>query len=270
MIRFNNDICLSCGKCASDCSPHIITIGNTGPIITNEDFCLRCGHCIAVCPVSAVYDDELDMTESTELTFPCSPSTLLGMMRSRRSCRHYKHESVSKEDILKVINAARACPTAKNQQDLRFIVVTEGIPKLIEYSLETLSTIGKKLLASATDKNEIRRAENFISWYDSHKSNASFDPLFFGAPLLLLFVSKKSNASDAAASAAYAELMAYACGLGSLYCGYFTACASISSEIQNYLSIASDEQIVRCLVLGKPDIKYHRTVARNPAKIEYR
>ena len=266
MIQFNPDACIGCSRCLQDCFPHALSMEDGRPSLTYPEFCLRCGHCIAVCPTGAVTDDELDMAESVPVGSHLKPEELLLQMKSRRSCRHYKATPVPKEVLLQLVNAARACPTAKNLQDIRFISVTGQISALLDATLETLGEVGRTQAQTATDPNELRRANNFISWYRQRSSDASFDPLFFHAPQLLIFVSSAESARDTAAAAAYAELMAYACGLGALYSGYFTACAD-SPRIRQLLQLAEHEHAIRCLVLGYPDIHFRRTVPRNPVNL---
>jgi len=47
-------------------------------------------------------------------------------IRSRRSIRRYKHDSVPKEKLLTVLEAARLAPSAANVQPWQFIIVTNS------------------------------------------------------------------------------------------------------------------------------------------------
>ena len=163
-----------------------------------------------------------------------------------------------------LLSAARACPTAKNLQGTRYISVTKSIPALLDAALDGLGYVGAMQLKTATDPGELRRARNFIAWQQLRREDKTFDPLFFHAPQLLMFVSDKGDVRDAAAAAAYAELMAAQIGLGCLYSGYFTACCAGSRDIQNMLKLKDSEQVVRCLVLGHPDVQFRRTAPRKP------
>lgn len=229
--------------------------------------CIGCGHCIAICPRAAVTDDTLPMDDLKPLTSFSDPDALLGLMRSRRSCRHYKNQPVAQETINVLLSAARACPTAKNLQDTRYILVRENIPALLDAALASLGNVGRAQKDSATDSGELRRAENFIRWEQLRKNDSTFDPLFFHAPLLMLFISDRGDARDAAASASYVELMAASLGLGCLYSGYFTACAAGNPEISELLGLAPQEQVVRCLVLGYPEVHFQRTAPRKTPHI---
>ncbi len=209
----------------------------------------------------------MNMAEAVPVSPALDADALLGQMRSRRSCRHFKADPVPEESLQALLNAARACPTAKNRQATRYIVVTEQIPLLLDQALEALGRIGAFLREHTDKADELRRAENFIRWSDQHKSDRTFDPLFFHAPMLLLFVSDQEGACDAAAAASYAELLAPSLGLGCLYSGYFTVCAANSPEIQSTLGLRDGERVVRCLVTGSPKLSFRRTVPRKPADV---
>lgn len=266
MIQIDHSSCIGCGRCVWDCFPGALVMDNNKPSLQQPDRCLACGHCIAVCPVYAVADDALDMTEIRDIIKDQAPEALLHQMQSRRSCRHYKGTPVTEDELAMLLTAARYCPTAKNLQGTRYIAVTEGISVLLDAALEGLGMVGKMQLQTASDPNEIRRAENFIRWADLRQTDKTFDPLFFHAPLLLMFVAE-DDPRDAAAAAAYTELLAASMGLGCLYSGYFTACAAASPKIKALLNLSPAETVVRCLVLGHPDVKFQRTVPRKPVDL---
>lgn len=263
MIRFDFSKCIRCGLCAGDCFPGAITMDKEGPRLSAPQSCIECGHCVAVCPTRAAQMEDAEPPEPLPNHWEVQGDALLGLMRGRRSCRHFKPDPVPLELWHTLVDAARACPTAKNLQATRYIAVTERIPDLLTCALDTLGELGRQMLQSGTqDPNELRRANNFLSWQKRRREEADFDPLFFHAPLLLLFVSGTDTAMDAAAGAAYAELMAAAQGLGCLYSGYFTACCGASPEIRSMLGLGEKDQVARCLVLGYPDIRFQRTAPK--------
>jgi nitroreductase len=60
--------------------------------------------------------------------------TVLEAIRKRYSCRAYQDKNIEKEKLSQILEAARLAPSAKNQQDWRFVVVTdkEKKHKLVE------------------------------------------------------------------------------------------------------------------------------------------
>ncbi len=55
---------------------------------------------------------------------------VLSAIQGRRSIRKYSHKSVEDEKLLKVLEAARLSPSAKNRQEWKFVVVQD--PKIRE------------------------------------------------------------------------------------------------------------------------------------------
>ncbi|RPJ38965.1 MAG: nitroreductase, partial [Planctomycetaceae bacterium] len=50
-------------------------------------------------------------------------------IRSRYSCRNYSSKPLEQDKLRAVLEAARLAPSAKNLQDWRFVVVTDGQTK---------------------------------------------------------------------------------------------------------------------------------------------
>ncbi len=269
MINVDHSLCIGCGLCVSDCFPGALSLNNDIAALTIPDRCIGCGHCIAVCPLAAISDSNLTGDDIVSTSLDLNDNDLLTLMRSRRSCRHYKNKPVPNLMLSRIIDAARACPTAKNLQATRYIAVTRNIHVLLDEALYTLGEIGNAQRHTTNDPSELRRAENFIRWSIQRQQDKTFDPLFFHAPQLLLFVAQDGTSQDAAAAAAYSELMAASLGLGCLYSGYFTACISLSLRLRELLNLQDDETVVRCLVLGYPDIHFHRSAPRKQPNITY-
>ena len=131
MIRINKETCIGCGRCACDCFPGAITVMEKAEL-SNPAACIGCGHCVAICPVSAVSYDGLPADDIIPSEKDVPPEKMLGLMRSRRSCRHFKATSLPDETLNSLLQAARACPTAKNLQATRYITVRERIPELLD------------------------------------------------------------------------------------------------------------------------------------------
>ena len=47
-----NDVCISCGACASACPVEAISEGD-GKYVIDADTCIECGACADACPVGA-------------------------------------------------------------------------------------------------------------------------------------------------------------------------------------------------------------------------
>ena len=122
-VIIDPDKCVGCGICAKACAAHNIVIGNKRAKIRMDD-CVMCGHCTAVCPKNAVtisgYDTEqIEKKEKVRL----NPSDVLDVIRFRRRIRHFQRKDVPAEVIGQILEAGRLTHTAKNMQDVSFVVL---------------------------------------------------------------------------------------------------------------------------------------------------
>lgn len=65
------------------------------------------------------------------------------------------------------------------------------------------------------------------------------------------------------------QLMVDALGLGTFFSGFLQIATQDNQEILDLLGIKDSKQIVSCLVIGYPDVKYKRTVPRKTANINW-
>ena len=266
MIEIDAGRCVGCGACAGDCFPGALTMDGRTPRFSAPASCIGCGHCIAVCPVGAVSDPELPEVR-TRTQPPVQPEALLEAMQFRRSCRHYTEEPLTEGELQMLLTAGRWCPTAKNLQDTSYLLVRgEKTAELRRAALHSLGDLGRDMLRSGCPADMVRRAQNFVQWDENLQADPGFDPIFFHAPNLILILAGEEGARDAAAAAAYMEILAQTMGLGCLYSGYFCAVAD-SPAVQAILQLPAGRQVVRCLVLGHPDIRFRRIAPRKPADI---
>ena len=92
------------------------------------------------------------------------------------------------------------------------------------------------------------------------------DDFFFkGAPLIIV-VSSKSNINAGLASA-YMEIMANSLGLGVLYSGFFVMCTKLSRKLRNLIELEKGYDVVSCMVIGYPKVKYQRIVPRKDLQV---
>lgn len=65
------------------------------------------------------------------------------------------------------------------------------------------------------------------------------------------------------------ELMIDSLGLGTFFSGFLLIAAQDNKEILDLLQIKDSKQIISCLVVGYPDVKYQRTTPRKEANINW-
>lgn len=273
MMKVDKEKCIGCSLCINDCIVREDINLVDGKANINNITCFKCGHCIAVCPKNAVSTDEYNMDEVKDYNkeeFELNEDNLLNFIKFRRSVRNFKNKDVETEKLLKIIEAGRFTQTGSNSQDVSYIVIKDGIDKLREMTLESLNQMGKGILNNLTE--ETMKLKNYAEMWVQMYEDCKVDPkkgdrLFFNAPAVILVVS--NSQVDGALASSNMELMTNALGLGTFFSGFFIRAAQGNKKIMDYLDLDESKQIVTCMVIGYPNIKYLRTAPRKNAEINW-
>ena len=274
MMYVDKEKCIGCKLCINECVVRGDIDFVEGKANIKNVTCFKCGHCIAVCPENAIYTDEYNMDEVKDYNkeeFSIDEDNLLNFIKFRRSIRSFKKKDVETEKLLKIIEAGRFTQTGGNRQDVSYIVVKEGIDKLKEMTLETLNKMGQGILDNLTEETIGLKtyAEMWIKMYEEYKVNPSEkDGLFFNAPAVILVIS--NSQVDGALASSNMELMTNALGLGTFFSGFFIRALQGNKKIMDYLGLDESKQVVTCMVIGYPNIKYSRTAPRKNAEISWK
>lgn len=273
MYIVNQEKCIGCGKCVTDCFPRDIKLNDRGKAEIRNKTCIGCGHCIAICPVNAVVSDTLDMAEVIDYnkeTFDISPENLMNFIRFRRSIRHFKSEAVSAEDLKAIIDAGRYTQTGGNLQDVGFIVISDKLQDLKTLVYDSLNEAAEVIIKAFEEgkSDSYGYAKLWQVMYEAFKKDPiENDRLFFNAPSIIV-VTANSVVNGALASSNM-ELMINAMGLGTMFSGFFIRAAQINPAISDFIGVTDHSKIATCIVVGHPDVKYQRTVPRNKANITW-
>ena len=251
-VLIDSEKCTGCGLCVSDCQRRDLEIQNKKAVPLHKG-CFLCGHCLSICPENAVklngLDDEvLDIPGDKAFL---DEKNLMMHLKFRRSVRFYKDTQVEKEKLEKIIEAGRLTPTASNAQNVRYIIVQNGINEIEDAVI-------------AQYKNKV----GFSSTYSFPPDRFKRGFLFHHAPVIILVVSPSEI--NACLAAMNMELMAEALGLGTVYVGLFTRPANINKELRASLGVAEGENIAACLALGYPAVTYKRSAPRKKANVIWR
>lgn len=252
IIEVNKELCIGCGLCKNDCPVNNIVIENKKSVIKKQD-CLMCGHCAAICPKEAItltgFDEPpIELTNKPNL----DSDELLMAIKSRRSIRKFKDKEVSSEIVKQIIEAGRYTPSAKNSQDVSYIILDN---KKAMYEKKAVKFFRKiKPIANIAVKysKEVEIDDNFF---------------FKHAPIAIMIVTKDKISGSLAAS--NMALMAESYGLGVLFSGYFSDVANNSLKLKKLLSLKHRDHILTTLVIGYPDVKYRRTAQKEAASVRY-
>lgn len=263
MVNIDIDKCIGCGLCVKDCVGNVLELRDKKAYRVSEE-CILCGHCVAICPKNAVTIDEYDMNDVEDYNKEAcyvDDTVMLNTIKFRRSIRNFKEKQVEKEKIDKIIEAGRYSPTAKNDQNVSYIVVQNELPQLRKEAMKSFRKLFK--FAKAVDK-----VINIKGIYFDRMNIDEGDFLFKGAPTLILVVSEHPvNASIASTNM---ESVANAQGIGVLYVGFFTAVANRNRKIKKMFNIKGKKKIVTCLAIGYPNVEYKRSAPKKKAQVQWR
>lgn len=245
-VLINENLCIGCGLCASDCVAGFITVKDQKAKVGKAG-CIACGHCEAICPQNAItltgFEDESETyDEQTRL----DPNALLQAIKTRRTIRQFTSKAIEETIIQDILEAGRLAPTGGNSQSTGYILLESKKREAEDMAVHMFRTLTKPAMA-------------FLK-------NMTIDEDFFfkKAPLVIVITGSAVNASLAAENMAF---MAEAHGLGVLYSGFFTACANHNKKLHALLGLGKKQKVVTTLVIGYPAVKYHRTVRREPIKL---
>jgi len=270
MMFVDREKCIGCGICVKDCFPRDIEMIE-GKARINNITCFKCGHCIAICPEKAISMDGYDMEEVIDYnkeTFQVDPDNLLNFIKFRRTIRQFKDCEVEAEKISKIIEAGRFTETGGNMQDVSYTVLRENLEELRGLTLKSLKNMGEHILDNLTPETMVykRYAKMWISMYREYSENPqSEDRLFFNAPAIIV-VTANSQVNGALASSNM-ELMTNALGLGTVFSGFLAKAANETKEIRDFIQVKEGKEVVTCMIVGYPNVKYKRTVPRKAADI---
>lgn len=242
--------CIACSLCINDC-PNSCLYLMEDEVHCYDSGCMECGHCYAICPQGAIDMVNYDCIDEPAVSMSeIDNDILLKAMKSRRTIRNFKTKPIEEEKINMILEAGRYSPTGANSQNVSYTVLASKQSQAEEICVN-LFRKGKKIGSPLV--NYLKRIE------------ITDDFFFKGAPLVII-VSARSNV-DAGLASAYMEIMAESLGLGVLYSGFFVMCTKISRKLKNLLELEKGYEVVSCMVIGYPDVKYQRIVPRKDLKV---
>lgn len=270
-LSVNDRICTRCGLCVVTCPWRIIELSDGGlPHFTEggAERCNLCGHCEAVCPAGAVVlnDPRLAPAACAPGVAEMEPERLAAYLRLRRSIRRYRDEAVDRGVIEEILDICRFAPTGRNRQDVHWLVIhdTHELRRLTGMAVDWMRSI------AGTDAPPAARFDlpaMIRAWEEGR------DPVCQQAPHLVVAHVHGGNpvsATNAVIALAHLEIMAPSFGLGACWGGIFILAAHNHEPLRAALGLPAAHLPVHALMLGYPEIRYHRPPKRKPACIVWR
>lgn len=278
--------CTGCGICAANCPDRVIRMAD-GTALHDGTDCLLCGHCRAVCPADAIRLPEqselLGLATMTERTAVVAPGTtdcaeLVGLMRSRRSCRNYLQQAVPLDLLVDLAKIGTTAPSGTNSQGWNFVILPTREDLLVlgglvaDYYRELNRRAASPLLRLAVKYLAGDRLGRYYRNYYGSVAEAlrqwdeeGADRLFHGAAAAILVTGHKDAscpAEDALLATENILLASHAMGLGSCLIGFAVEAMRRTPAMKEKMEIPAAEEIYSVIALGYPAVKYIRQPGR--------
>jgi nitroreductase/NAD-dependent dihydropyrimidine dehydrogenase PreA subunit len=272
-IEVDESLCTYCGTCARVCGR-----GNARVAPGTGD-CGGCLRCYAVCPSKAITVCNDSMPEVPTGGSSIGFEELEGFLASRRSTRRFLPDEPSTETLDRLLDAARYTPSGGNRRAHELTVVPRGPTRdLLHAELKTIYTKRSALLNNPVLKTLLKpfvgpyiRAFLVDPEYGGRiadllaKLRHGEDPIFYGAPTVILFHSRVliPTPKEDCLLAAYAlALAAHASSLGSCFVTLAQSAINSSHACKRILGLAPGDAVHAVLVLGYPAVRFLRPAPR--------
>lgn len=251
-VIVDTEKCIGCGLCSKVCVAHNLVVEHKKARIVMDD-CVMCGQCSAVCPQKAISlvgcgSGQMEKAEDTRL----APDDILNTIRFRRSVRSFKETEIPQKVIEQILEAGRLTHTAKNRQDVSFVVLSAGKDRVEKMAVKIFRAMKPA-------------ADLFSPMARNQKISDHF--FFFNAPAAIVILAK--DRTNGILAAQNMEFVAEANGLGVLYSGFFTMAANASRRIKKELGVPKGKKVAMTLVLGYPDVKFLRSTPHKELEVRY-
>ena len=279
------ELCTGCGLCVSVCPTDTLSIEDEKCVVTGDES-LNCGHCAAVCPEGAVTVSALDEDTSRLATVTVGDQwirhskydtgSLVGLMRSRRSCRNYKDRPVPLEMLEDLVKIGITAPSGTNSQSWTFTILPDREAVMVVGNktmafFEKLNGLARKAWLRGTLKlfGKPQLAEYHAGYYQKvadaieEFNEGGRERLFHGATAAILVGSHDGDstpAEDALLASQNILLAAHAMGLGTCLIGFVVEAAKEDKSIKTSVGMPADEPLHAVIGLGYPKEIYQRQV----------
>lgn len=272
MVTIDRDKCSECKSCEKICP----TLSFNTDMSDIAPECIACYHCITQCQQGALNIDEA--TPIVNRPMNITSDEFEALMQQRRSHRDFQSKPVPREVIENFISKLRFSPTASNNQNLHFTVITDRsvITNLNDVVIETLSGKFRKSLNSFT----LPFLRLFYGKYTDvllftkrrflKKAEVKHDMITYNAPVVILIHAPETPTGMAWLNAGVwtgmALLYGEVSGLSSCVNGYIVNALNSHHRYCHQLGIPSNHRIYSCILLGYAKRNFpHFSIRRDPA-----
>lgn len=272
LLKIDEEKCKRDGLCVSECPFMLITqldpesVPSVNP--GADKLCINCGHCVAVCPHGALSHKNMSADQCPEIKkqLIVNIEQVEQLLKSRRSIRAFKDKIVPQKDLDRLIQMADYAPTAHNDQEVEWLVVSgaENVKKVAGMAVDAM----RESLKNKPDSSLNKSLQLIIGAWDM-----GIDVVCRNAPHLIFTHAEHGKSPfsayypiDCAMALAYLELAAPSFGIGTCWNGLVLSNIDKWKPLRDFLEIPEKNQCHGALMAGYANVKYYRIpLRRNPA-----
>jgi nitroreductase len=205
------------------------------------------------------------------------------MLADRRSVRSYSGEAPSAAELSFMLESTRYIPSGGNSQDVTITIVSGAERHLalrsqvVGYYRRMIALLRLPLLrplAAALGPEKLRAALRDGNFYNKIRgmlgSDGGQDLVFYGAPLILIFHSKRSLPTpkeDCVLAAYNLVLAAHSIDIGTCFVSLAQQAIDADASCKRLIGLERHERVHAVVVLGKRGIRHQRPAYREPKSV---
>jgi nitroreductase/NAD-dependent dihydropyrimidine dehydrogenase PreA subunit len=271
LFEIDEDKCRRDFICVAECPASLVRYKDEDsvpvPLADREEHCIECGHCAAVCPHGALNLTAmpLERFQRIQKDLKIRPEQAVQFLKSRRSVRVYKEEEISREELARIIDAARYAPSGHNAQPVEWSVLASraGVERFLD-------VVAGWMHEQVKARTETARKLNLAGVVRARQKGKDF--ICRGAPhLVCAHVPVEDGITpfyDGIIALSYLELAAHGLGHGACWCGYVNFAGEVP-EVKEFLGIPQERRMAGTMMLGKPAVKYRLIPPREKAEVKW-
>ncbi len=213
---------------------------------------------MAVCPKDAIRLKGFSEDPVPCEDMPMDPDGLSDLYRSRRSIRWFER-NCTKEELERLISSTFDSPTAENSQAVEYAVIDEGFDDFMRLCASILST----------HVDEHPRLKQFVDYVESGSEGMNNPFTWEGRQIIVAFA---RFPIDAIIAMEQLDLMAFSMGLGGFHSRWILQASENDPErfMSFFPEISEGLNAYAVYIIGRPRIRYRRTVPRKERKVYWK
>lgn len=272
LIEVDEKKCKRDGFCAAECPAGIIRLKDKSsfPEVKPEEevACVLCGHCVSVCPHGALSHSRIPIGECPPLKkdLAVGREQAIQFLRSRRSIRRYRDKPVERETVQELIEIARYAPTGGNTQPVEWWVFTNR--KELRQFAGSVAEWMRKTMQSVPLSSLPPYFPAAVAGWDAGR-----DTILRDAPVMILALAPAESPNglvDLTIALTYLQLAALPMGLGTCWAGMARRALMMDAAVREEIGLPEKAPQFYPMMLGYPDVSYHRVPERKPPRIVWK